>query len=197
MTNETIYDDELFTVDDLEDRQVVEISGYRDSAGNIHAVYIAKKADGYIATDEFEIKGIADVTSQSELEIGGLKISTSSIPQDVTVFAGKFVEAKGTFNGVDTLTASEDVEIEDESFDESDPQLDGYKAELEGLVASTACGPTAPCEFEMSGVVVQVGVSTTYSGTASAVTDITTGVKLEVEGILQNGKLVADSIEFE
>ena len=195
VTNDTKYDDGLFTVDDLEDRQVVEISGYRDSAGNIHAVYIAKKADDYIAIDEFEIKGIADVTSQSELEIGGLKISTSSIPQDVTVFAAKFVEAKGTFNGVDTLTASEDVEIEDESFDESDPQLDGYKAELEGL-ASTDCGSTAPCEFEMSGVIVRVGTSTTYSGSASAVTDITTGVKLEVEGILQNGKLVADEIEF-
>ena len=194
VTNDTKYDEGLFTVDDLEDKQVIEISGYRDSAGNVHALYIAKKEDNYKPSDE--IKGVATVISPDELQIGGLRIDTSSRGQEVTAFDGKFVEAKGTFNGVDTLIASENVEIEEESFDESDPQLDGYKAELEGL-ASTDCGATAPCEFEMSGVVVQVGVSTTYSGTASAVRDITIGMKLEVEGILKNGKLVADSVEFE
>ena len=196
VTTETQYDDGLFTVDDLEDRQVVEISGFRDASGNIHALYVAKQENDYTPSDIFEIKGIASVNSQYELQIGGLRISTLGRTQDVTVFAGKFVEAKGTFDGTDLLTASEDVEIEDESFDESDPQLDGYIVELEGL-ASTACGPTAPCEFEMSGVTVRVETTTTYSGTGSAVTDITTAVKLEAEGIIQNGKLIAESIEFE
>jgi len=196
VTASTIYDDGLNLIGDIVDGQVVEISGYRDVSGDIYAAYVAKKANTYNIADEFEIKGIASVNSQYELQIGGLRISTSGIGQDVNVFAGEFIEAKGLFNGVNLLTALEDVEIENESFDESDPQLDGYKAELEGL-ASTACGLTAPCEFEMSGVIVQVGTSTTYSGTASSVTDITSGVKLEVEGIIQNGKLVADSIEFE
>lgn len=196
VTTSTIYDDGLIDIVDIEDGQVVEISGYRDANGDIHAAYVAKKADNYNPAEKFEVKGIASVNSQYELQIGELRVDTSGRGQDVNVFAGKFVEAKGLFDGVNLLTALEDVEIEDESFDESDPQLDGYKAELEGL-ASTDCGPTAPCEFEMSGVIVQVGTSTTYSGTASTVTDITAGVKLEVEGILQNGKLVANSIEFE
>ena len=196
VTPSTIYDDGLTEIGDILDGQVVEISGYRDASGEIHAAYVAKKADVYNAADEFEVKGIASVNSLYELQIGGLRISTSGIGQDVNVFAGKFVEAKGLFDGTDLLTAQEDVEIENESFDESDPLLDGFQAELEGF-ASTACGPTAPCEFEMSGVIIQVGTSTTYSGTASAVSGITTSVKLEVEGILQNGKLVADSIEFE
>lgn len=197
VTASTQYDDGLTAIEDIADGQVVEISGYRDASGDIHAAYIAKKADAHNLADEFEVKGIATVISiPYELRIGGLRINTSGIGQNIDVFAGKFVEAKGQFDGMDLLTAQEYVEIEDESFDESDPQLDGYKVELEGL-ASTACGLTAPCEFEVSGVIVQVGTSTIYSGTASAVTDITTGVKLEVEGILQNGKLVADSIEFE
>lgn len=196
VTASTIYDDGLTEIGDIADGQVVEISGYRDASGDIHAAYVAKKDDPYSSSVKYEIKGIASVNSQFELQIGGLRISTSARGQDVNVFAGKFVEAKGLFDGTDLLTAQEDVEIENESFDESDPQLDGYKAELEGL-ASTACGPTAPCEFEMGGVIVRVETSTTYSGTASSVSDITTSVKLEVEGILQNGKLVADSIEFE
>lgn len=196
VTISTIYDDGLTEIGDILDGQVVEISGYRDASGEIHAVYVAKKADNYNPSEKFEIKGIASVNSDYELQIGGLRIDTLGLGQDVNVFAGKFVEAKGLYDVANILTALENVEIENESFDESDPQLDGYKAELEGL-ASTACGPTAPCEFEMSGVIVWVGTSTTYSGTASAVSDITTSVKLEVEGILQNGKLVADSIEFE
>lgn len=195
VTASTKYDDGLTKIDDIKDGQVVEISGYRDANGEIHAAYVTKKEDTFSTSREYEIKGVATVNSQYELQIGGLKISTSGRGQDVTGFAEKFVEAKGLFNGTDTLTALEDVEAEDESFDESDSTLDGYKAELEGL-ALTACGSAAPCEFELNGVTVQVETNTTYSGGSSGASAITKGVKLEAEGKLQNGKLVADSIEF-
>ncbi len=196
VSNTTIYDDGLTGIGDIADGQVVEISGFRETNGEIQAAYIEKKEDTYQPADKFEIKGVASVNSQYELQIGGLRISTSGIGQDITSFDGQFIEAKGTFNGSDLLTALENVELEDESFDESNPELEGYKAEVEGL-ASTACGATAPCTFELSGVTVQVETTTTYEGTASAVSGILVGVKLEVEGEIQNGKLIAESIEFE
>ena len=185
----SIYDDGLKFIADILDGQVVEISGFRDENGDIQAAYIAKKADNYQPADEFEIKGTATVNSTYELEIGGLTISTVIAGIDVTSFDGEFIEAKGTFDGVNTLIASE-VEIEDESFDIEDAD----KAELEG-VAITGCVATA-CDFTMGGITVRVDSNTQYLGTGSSALDINAGNKLEAEGALRGGILIADEIEF-
>lgn len=170
----------------LADNQVVEVSGFIDENGDITAGYIELQENTYIiGVDEFEIKGTAAVSNSSTFSIGGLTI----IAADTTGLDGKFVEAKGTFDGTDTLTASE-VEIEDESFDIEDAD----KAELEGI-ASTGCTTTS-CDFTLAGVTVSVDSNTQYSGNGTSASDIDAGDKLEAEGSLQGGILYATEIEF-
>ena len=169
---------------DLADNQVVEISGFFDANGDITAGYIERQEDDYdIGLDQFEIKGIASVVDSSTFTIGGLTVITA----DTTGLDNQVVEAKGTFDGTDTLTASE-VEIEDEGFDIQDAD----KAELEGI-AQTGC-TTTNCDFTLTGVTVRVDSNTQYN--AGSASDIDPGDKLEAEGSLQGGILFADEIEF-
>jgi hypothetical protein len=197
VTIETVYGGGLTGIADIMDNQVVEVSGFRETNGEIQALYIEKIADTYQPADEFELKGIASVNSAYELQIGGLKVSTSGIGQVVVDFADEYVQVKGTFDGSDLLTTSENVVIENESFDGSDLDIDGYKAELEGI-ASTACGATAPCTFLLSGVTISVETSTQISGSGgSSAADIVAGSKAHVKGIMQGGMLIANEIEIQ
>lgn len=178
---------DLTDISDLSEKQVVEISGFIDENGEIRAGYIEKQDETYTeGVDQFEVKGTASVSNSTTFTIGGLTIITA----DTTGLDGQFVEAEGTFNGIDTLTATE-VEIENESFDIDDAD----KAELEGI-ASTGCAATS-CDFTLAGVTVRVDSNTQYSGNGTSATDINAGVKLEAEGSLQGGILFADEIEFE
>ena len=188
VSGSTIYDDGLNTINDIKDGQVVEISGFRDENGDIQAAYVAKKSDNYQPADEFEIKGTATVKNKYELTIGSLTVSTVIAGIDVTNFDGEFIEAKGIFDGIDTLTASE-VEIENESFDIDNAD----RAELEGIAIS-GCVATS-CDFVMSGLTVRVNSNTQYDAGLSAL-DITVGDKLEAEGTLQGGVLIAEEIEL-
>jgi len=166
--------------------QEIEVSGFIDENGDITAAYIELQEDSYTPNvDVFELKGHATVITSSQFTIGGLTINTAT---NMTGLNGTYVKAKGTFDGVNTLTTTEAVEVEDESFDIADAD----KAELEGL-ATTGC-TTTNCDFTLSGVTVRVDSTTTFiTGTA---TDIDVGDKLEAEGKLQGGILYASEIEL-
>lgn len=175
------------TFADLQDGQVVEVSGFIDDNGDITAAYIELQENNYTSdVDVFELKGKANVSSSSSFKIGNLMINTAT---DMTSLDGKFVEAKGTFDGTNTLTTTEPVEIEDEGFDIEDAD----KAELEGI-ATTGC-TTNTCDFNLNGVTVRVDSNTTFINNTTA-TDINAGDKLEAEGTLQGGILYASEVEF-
>jgi len=167
--------------------QVIEVSGFIDHNGDITATYIELQEDTYPGRNMFELKGYANVTTSSSIfTIGGLTINTAT---DMTGLDGKFVKAKGSFDKTTmTLTTTEAVEIEDESFDIADAD----KAELEGI-AATGCTTTS-CDFTLSGVTVRVDSTTTFK--TGTVTDIDAGDKLEAEGKLQGSILYANEIEF-
>ena len=170
------------TFNDLADSQVIEVSGFIAENGDITAGYIELQSDNYDASDIFEVKGKATV-AEPNIIIGGLTI----INANTNGLDGQFIEAKGTFNGSDTLDATE-VEIEDESFDIEDAD----KAELEGIASSGCTANT--CDFTLAGVTVRVDSSTQFN-TGSA-TDIDAGDKLGAKGTLQGGILHAAEIEF-
>lgn len=169
----------------LEDGQVIEVSGFIDQNGDITAAYIELQEDSYdIGVNVFELKGTATVVDSSSFTIGGLTIVTA----DTTGLNGMFVKAKGSFNGTDTLSTTEAVEIDNDGFDIEDAD----KAELEGI-ATTGC-TTTPCDFNLSGVTVRVDSNTIFN--IGTVIDIDVGDKLEAEGTLQGGILHASEIEF-
>lgn len=182
------------TFADLQDGQVIEVSGFIDANGDITAAYIELKEDSYTRdtgleeADVFELKGkVTTVINDLSFTIGDLIIDTTNTG-DTTGLDGMFVKAKGTFDGTDTLTTTETVEIDNDGFDIEDAD----KAELEGL-ATTAC-TTNTCDFTLSGVTVRIDSNTTFID--GIVTDIYEGVKLEAEGALQGGILHASEIEF-
>ena len=171
------------TFNDLADRQVIEVSGFIDASGDINATYIEIQENNYTNNvDTFEVKGTATVAG-SKITIGNLTI----INANTSGLDGKFIEAKGSFNGTDTMNATE-VEIKNESFDIEDSD----KAELEGI-ASTGC-TAINCDFKLAGTTVRIDSNTQFNtGTA---TDINAGDKIEAEGSLQAGILHATEIEF-
>jgi hypothetical protein len=179
----TRYSGGLNTLTDINDRHVVEVSGFYDTNGNIIATFIEKKANDYAINTIFEIKGIAMVVGGT-LTIGALTIDTTI---DTTGFNQQFVEVYGTFNGVDTLTANS-IEIKTQGFNVGNKQY----AELEGI-ATDGC-TVVPCDFKLNGVTIRVNSSTQFK--AGLITDIDAGVFIEAEGSLQGNILTAHEIDF-
>jgi len=172
--------DDLTGIADIIGGDIIEVSGFYDSNGNILATFIEKKITSSII---FEIKGTATVVDANTFTIGALIVETSG----TTGLDGKFVEVHGTFDGVNTLTATS-VEIKTQGFNVGDKQY----AELEGI-ATDGC-TVLPCDFTLNGVTVRVNSSTQFK--AGLVTDINAGVFVEAEGSLQGNILTAHEIDF-
>lgn len=173
---------------------MVEVSGFVDSTGAIHATYI--KVEGLNVDAEIEIKGTISSLDETAhtFNIGALIIDYSSAqmegisaPQN-----GLFVEVKsesGPTGGI--LTASK-IEAEDEIFKISGGG-EGETVEIEGIVTS----PLSDYQFEVNGQPVQITLATQFEGTSSQI-DIIPGARLEVEGAMDAyGVLVAEDISIE
>ena len=164
---------------------VVEVSGFVDQAGNIRATYIEKTT-----SPVHEIKGLVTAVGTNQFNIGALVVNWTGS----AVSQGSFVEAKGQMNGSGQLQASQ-VETITVGFGIDDAD----DAELEGLALGPCLpvppAPTLPCEFAMGVQTVRVLASTEMDG--GTVADIQPNIRLEAEGELVSGVLVADKVEFE
>jgi hypothetical protein len=168
---------------DLNDADVVEVSGFVDPAGNIRATFIEKTT-----SLTHEITGQVTAIGTNQFNIGALVVNWTGS----TVTVSSFVAVKGQMNGSGQLDA-----ISVNSIDPGFGIADADDAELEGL-AQTACLPDAanpPCEFTLGVQTVRVSTGTQLQG--GVIVDIQPGVRLEVEGKLVNGTLVADTVDFE
>ncbi|MCG6886529.1 MAG: DUF5666 domain-containing protein [Proteobacteria bacterium] len=168
---------------DLNDADVVEVSGFVDPAGNIRATFIEKTT-----SLTHEITGQVTAIGTNQFNIGALVVNWTGS----TVTVSSFVAVKGQMNGSGQLDA-----ISVNSIDPGFGIADADDAELEGL-AQTACLPDAanpPCEFTLGAQTVRVSAGTELKG--GVIADIQPGVRLEVEGALVNGTLIADKVDFE
>lgn len=168
---------------DLNDTDVVEVSGFVGPDGKIHATFIKKTT-----STVHEINGRVTTIGINQFNIGPLVVNWAGS----SVAVDTYVKVKGQMNVSGQLDAT--------SVNSIDPGFgieDADDAELEGL-AQTACLPDAanpPCEFSLGVQTVQVSTGTQLQG--GLIADIQPGVRLEVEGKLVNGTLVADSVDFE
>jgi hypothetical protein len=182
--SQTVFDGYGVTgLGDLNDADVVEVSGFVDPAGNIRATFIEKTT-----SLTHEITGQVTAIGTNQFNIGALVVNWTGS----TVTVSSFVAVKGQMNGSGQLDAT--------SVNSIDPGFgiaDADDAELEGL-AQTACLPDAanpPCEFTLGAQTVRVSAGTELKG--GVIADIQPGVRLEVEGALVNGTLIADKVDFE
>jgi hypothetical protein len=189
----TVFDNSTISppnITGLDLNDIVEVSGQLDDLGNIRATHIEKKP----ASIEVEVTGFVTGKSGNTFSINNLTVdfSTATLenfgggqPQN-----GDFVEVKGLLANfipaTNTLVAAS-VENKAKDID------DGLEAEVEGFIETlTAGGFTV---VATSGrVEVQVDGATVFSGGLAA--DLQVGIKIEAEGQILGGVLLADKVSF-
>ncbi len=187
---QTVFDNSSFSPANISGvviGDVVEVSGQLDAQGNITASHIEKTA-----SPVFEVTGLVANRTASTFTINNLTVDYgSAVLEDFsggTLQNEDFVEVKGSSfdNGTTTLTATS-VENKGQNFD------DDLEVEVESFVTAltsngfTLLTPSGPIE-------VVVDAATEYFGGTLA--DIMVGTKVEVEGNITNGQLMADKVKI-
>jgi hypothetical protein len=99
------------------------------------------------------------------------------------------VEVKGTYNSTLVTLNATSVEQDDDIGGNNDDEV-----EYEGIVTTAPAPFTAGSDFLMGVQMVQTDQNTVFKGGQQA--DIVAGVRLEVEGYLASGILIAEEISF-
>ena len=166
---------------------MVEVSGFRDSNGAIVASRIEKKSASFVAGNTVEVKGTVSNFTTTTFTIGTLTINYITAPTGLA--NGVMVEVKGTSQlAIGPLTATA-IEIED-SLQQSVTASGGNRAEVEGYVTNYV----SSSNFQIGGQTVNAVNATFENGSAA---NLTNGAKIEVDGTLSDGVLMATKIEFE
>jgi len=177
---------------------VVEISGIFDSAGQIRATRVERKAaDFNPGVDVLEIKGLVDNLDADSFNINALTINYSA---GTTTFdngtigdlaEGVFVEVKGDDDPSDGLNADR-IEFEFDDFGNG-----GDLLQFEGYVTSIAS--STGYDFEVNGLPVETNGQTQWRGGYTQLSDVTLNDRVEVDGTLQDqgDTLVLEAREVE
>ena len=174
------------TFGDISEGDLIEVSGLVDEQNRIQAGYVLNKG-AFNPANTVEIKGIIETISsgQNNFRINGLLVDYSNVSPVPSLQVGMQVEVKGTYNGTHIVAVSVDQDDDIAGRDDDD-------VEYEGIVT------TAPVvvggSFVMGIQPVQTSPNTIYKGGLAE--DIIVGVRLEVEGYLQGGILLADEVRF-
>jgi|CXWL01.1.fsa_nt_gi hypothetical protein len=170
---------------------IVEVNGFPDDKGGLHASRVAKKLSG-----EFESKGFVANLTATSFDLSRTSGATPFIrvnftaPLPAGVVDGSLVEVKSTAAPVAGAITASSIRLED-SLSSS-----GEKVEVEGIVSSITPGITSSdFGIVINGQPVIADASTVYEGGLSS--DMALGVKLEAKGQLNSSNvLVASKISF-
>lgn len=174
---------------DLKINDYVEVSGMITSNGQILASRIERKPIVYIpGVTIVEVKGVMTNHNSVNMSfnLGPILVDYSTASQvEGNIANNVFVEAKGTLNASGSILTAQKVEEEDGPLNNTGSE----KIEIEGVVTSF----TSSTFFSLMGIPVDATLAT-FEGGASD--DVSLNVRLEVEGFLSNGVLIADEIKF-
>jgi hypothetical protein len=164
---------------------IVEVSGLVMADGSIEATRIEKKPAGGL----FEVRGTVSGldTVNRRFNLNALVVDYSAAQLDNfpggQIANGQAVEAKGsTLDAGGALLASR-VEFEGAQA----PGAAGDRIEIEGFITRFASAQ----DFDVSGMPVTTGTSTTFEGGTAA--DLGLNVKVEVEGTVSAGGTISAS----
>ena len=157
----------------------VAIHGLSDPAKNTLVATLVERLPAP-ATGQSEIRGIAGHEHDGRFRIGGLGVSAPGVAVD----NGGYVAVKGVLDPASgvlvatsvVVTAEVDVE------EEAETEVEGYADDVRSHT-----------DFTVAGVVVDANRASFSGGTDK---DLKQGVRLVVEGVMRNGVLVAEEIEF-
>jgi len=180
------------TLDTLAPGDVIEVSGYLDDNRAIRATFLEKKGD-ITSILEYEVTGFVENLDANlkTFMINGLKVDYASIANNLSPGIPAddlFVEVEGQLAAGGEMRAAK-IQLGDQ-FDGDD----GNEFEIMGYVTEII-SDTDIIEFKVGNQVVQVDpdIVDFVDGTPG---DIMPGVKLEAEGSLEDGILMAWEVEF-
>jgi hypothetical protein len=179
-----------FTFDTLAAGTNIEVSGFPNVNGAIVATYIEEK-DPFVADQTIvEIKGIIEGSDGStQFNIGNLTVNVTSNTDTSDLLGGlangTFVEVKGTLSSpTSTSIIATKVEPEDNSLGD-----DRDEVEIEGIITRYE----NDSDFDIDGYTVDASNATKKpSGLV-----LKENMRIEAEGAVVNGVLVAKEIESE
>ena len=163
---------------------VLEISGYYDQNDKLQASYVELKAVDSNAFSVFEIKGKISGLNVNSFQLQRVNIDASAanfndLPNGLQ--NGQLVEVKGRFSN-NTINAMEVKGVD--SLDED------AEVEIEGLITRYVSNS----DFDVNGQAVNA--SNANFSPSGLSTTLKAGMKLEVEGNVSNGILIATKIEI-
>ena len=183
ISTSTFFDDGL-TAAALKTGDVVEVHGFVDPvAKTITATRIERKPNAKV----FKLQGIVSElnTATKTFKLGTLTISylTAVVPSSLTLANGSVVRVRlaiTPLTGTRTALKVQKFEIEKE---------DRNEAEVEGIITAF----TSTSLFSVNGLPVDASTATFEGGK----TGVVLGARVEVEGSIVNGVLVAKKVELE
>jgi len=188
----TVFEDEAggnnFNFTTIKNGDNVEVSGFVDQNGILQATRLEKKSGS-----EVELKGTvasydpnAGAASMGSFTLGAITVEidgntdTSNVPGGIA--NGLSVEVKGSLAG--TILTAREIELNDDGLGD-----DVSSVSLEGIVTNFA----TVTNFMVAGQQVNAnGASFEPSSLRQTLAD---GIKIEVEGDIVNGILIADEVE--
>lgn len=186
-SNDTRFDDDsgTFSFDTIEDNDNVEISGFFDATGALHATRIELEDADFDASSIVEVEGVISGLSGSSFMIGTLNVDASAAALDDLANGladGLQVEVKGTYNAALNTLAATKVEGEDDSLTDSENEI-----EIEGMITRYA----SDSDFDVDGH--PVDASSAEREPASL--NLLLGLHIEVEGSVSDGILFASEVK--
>lgn len=186
---------EGITIATIKTTDLVEVSGLRDDQGWIRAGYLEFKGT-FNTGDDVELKGLIEGDNGNSFRIDGLLIDYSSAIELPAggIQDGIQVEIKGTYD--DSLTIQPEPFINAERI-EQEEDIDGSdndEVEYEGIVTDISTFLVND-QFTLGTETIQINANTQYKG--GVMSDIVNGVRLEVEGYLSAGIMIAEEVSFQ
>ncbi len=169
---------------------LLEIYGFVKGPGTVLATRVEREN----ALSELQLVGFVENHSlgAQTFTVGAQVVDYSGA--DTTDLPGG-VPANGQLVKVEGLTAlspmNELVATEVKLEDNDELNDDADDAEVEGVVTQVV----SPTEFFIGAQRVQTTAQTVFEGGTPA--DLVVGIRIDVDGVLMNGTLIADEVEFE
>jgi hypothetical protein len=194
----TVYED-FGGAPDLAVGNVVEVYGLQDSAGGLLATRVEREARtvaAFIADDgEYRVRGrvaaLAGSAPVQRFSVATVAVVTDAATRiDGTLADGAPVSVRldPTVQG-DGRYMAERVQVKSRSYGDD---AGGAKGEVEGYVSGfTGAADT----FRVAGYPVRLGASVRYEDGVAG--DLVDGARIEAEGRIEDGVLVAEKVEFE
>lgn len=191
------YDVSDLSFTDIDEGNIVEVSGYSSGDGEIHATRIEVKNLQYNVGEEVELKGVVANLNNSSFSIGNLQVDYQNAVLDNDFMGnlenGQYVEVK-SYEGFDdngVFLASE-IELKSSSGKTLRYDDDDERVEIEGLITKL----NDDGSIEVNGA--RVSLADNLVNNTSLLNSLQQGQLIEVEGYLDsNGYFVATKLERE